>query len=280
MKPLLILPPAPLRWPALAELLDDAPSETWRDELQRRCVDSVPNCADAFATILDGGRCDSFAWISKRGPLGVVGQVTTRTDARRRGLARAVLSAAVAWFDLTGGKHLYAFGPEEVAAPLFGKLGFAPLHTHAGRASLVRVAANCPPNPYDEPLDGPLKIRPTAPGDWCPLVVLMQHHASDNPAQSSAESAVNAPRAALDLLHAAETHKAGALAAWRQRRLLAVGSVALDQPGERTIAALLPHDAAPEELRTALPPLARRHGYSHVDFALEQQSSGTGPAAD
>lgn len=271
IKPLLILPPAPARWPAMQDLPLHA-DPLWQQDLERRFVAGLRGAQDAFAVIPDGGRLLACAAICKRHDLGVLNRVFTRPEHRRRGLARAALGAVVAWFDMTGGKWLYATAPTDLAETWLAAHGFRVLRrsprTPADTVVLLRAAADVPDDPVST-ADGPLTIHDVARVNWPTLVALLVNRLGPDPRVPLDESAALAEQTALELLSRQEAGVCQLKAAFRGPRLVGIATVATDQLGDRTHAMLIPPTGAPPELRHAALALAQSKGYAHADFLME-----------
>lgn len=74
---------------------------------------------DALALLPDGGRVLAIAALRRREQFGVLGQLFTHPDHRRRGYARQLLQALLSWFDMTGGRWLYLTSPQALAGEVF-----------------------------------------------------------------------------------------------------------------------------------------------------------------
>lgn len=266
-KPLLILPPAPARWAALQELLGDEPTAQMQD-LQRRVTEGVPGGQDACAVIPAGGHVLAAAFVRKSGDLGLLGPVRTHAEHRGRQYARRVLSTALAWFDMTGGRWLLATAADSIGEPLGRKFGFAPLRSGGGRATLLRTA----PGSRSDPLagvTGDLTVRELTPADVPAMVALLQFRAGPDTRLPLEDSATAAEAFTLELFAQQARGIVGLLGAVRGAHLVGVASLALDAPGQRTYAMILPHVDAPGELRDAVRKLAGDKGYPHVEFPME-----------
>lgn len=268
-KPLLIQPPATNRWPALRELWSHA-GPLWLEDLELR-LSGVPDSRDVFSVIYNGSEPLATSCIRAAGDIGVLGEVFTRANQRKRGYAKAVIKAALAWFDMTGGKWLYC-GCHAELAPLFEAHDFKPIHRLARqpiddvmlqwRAGGVGIT----PLPMS---DGPAQIRGVARADWPLLVALLQDCPGPDPRVNLQESATTAELAMLELIKQQEEGKCTLLAAERAHRVVAVASLATVQPGERSYAMLFPHDSSPSELRAAVEKTAAEKNYKQVDFPME-----------
>lgn len=271
MKPILIIPPAPARWPALEALLHELSSEARRD-LQRRLVDGVPGAQDAYALLAIGGRVVSCAGIHKCGPVGLLGPCFTHPDHRRRGYARLVVTTALTWFDMTGGKWLFLRGGPDIGEHVYTGFGFAPLPRAAaapgGPPMLWRLGHAVSGNPYDG-LRGEITVRPLTRADWPAMVALLQFRPGADPRVPVEQSAAGAESFTLELLDHQERGACGLLGACQGGRLTAFVSVATDRPGERTFALRVPHDATWPALAEVALALARSRGYAHVDYPMD-----------
>jgi GNAT superfamily N-acetyltransferase len=271
MKPLLIIPPAPARWPALRDLLADEGDVRLAD-LERRIAHGLPGAQDAYAVILSGGLCLSVAGINKYGDLGVLGPVYTRPDHRRRGYARQVTETVLSWFEMTGGKWLYLTTTDELDEGLYWKFGFAQMHRAEwaphNRLMMLRVTHGVTSEPLAD-ATGPVTVRDVTRVEWPAMVALLQYRPGPDPRVPLAESAVTAEAFTLDLLSHQDKGSCQLKGAFCGPRLTALASLAIDQPGSRTYAMLIPHSDGPPELRDAILELARSRGYTQVDFPME-----------
>jgi GNAT superfamily N-acetyltransferase len=271
MKPMLIIPPAPARWPALEDLLGHK-GAPWVEDIQQRVARGVPGAQDVFAVMPAGAQVLANVTINKWGDCGVLGHCYTRPEQRRRGHARRLLETALAWFDMTGGRHLYLGTTADLVETLYGKFGFAPLHRAAGEPQ-ERVTMYRPGRGVAGALDfsgaGPLAIGEVTRAAWPALVQLLQYRPGPDPRVPVAESAVGAEVFGLELLATQERGACVVQGAYRDGHLVGVGSLATDRPGERTFAVLFPHGEPHVELRASLLEVARARGYGHVDFPME-----------
>ncbi len=271
MKPLLIVPPAPGRWPALRDLLAHEGAAPLAD-LEHRFVPGVAGGQDAYAVIVSGGQLLSVAGINKHGDLGVLGQVYTRPEHRGRGYARKVTETVLGWFEMTGGKWLFLTTTDELDEGLYWKFGFAQLHRAEwaphNRLVMVRIAQGVTSEPLDDAGDS-TAVRDVGRVEWPAMVALLQYQAGPDPRVPLAESAVTAELFTLDLLAHEDRGSCQLKGAFRGQRLVGLGSVATDQPGSRTYAMLIPHADTPPELRAAILDLAHAKGYTQVDFPME-----------
>lgn len=282
MKPLLILAPSPSRWPAVAELLADEEA-LWLDDLRRRMTAELSGSRDALALLPDGGRVLAIAALRRREQFGVLGQLFTHPDHRRRGYARQLLQALLSWFDMTGGRWLYLTSPQALAGEVFEKFGFRPLHGPSagagGRLTMLRTPAHVPENPF-EGLSGRVHIREAGRADWPLIVALLQYHHGPDPRVPLEESAPAAETTALDLIARQERGECRLVAACCQERIIGLGSVATDQSGPRTYAMLMPCDCPHPGLRPALLECARTRGYEQVEFPMDALLPATAPATE
>lgn len=284
MKPLLIIPPAPARWPAMQALpLHDDP--LWQDDLEKRFAVGVPRSQDAFVVFADGGLMLGCAGISKRHDLGVLSRVFVRPEHRGRGLARQLIETALSWFDMTGGKWLYATAPADVGEALGARFGFRPIRRatqqDSPRVVLLRRAADAPEDPLTT-ADAGVTVHAITRANWPTLVVLMHNRPGPDPRIPLDDSAVAAEQAALQLVAELEAGECHLLGAFRGPRLIAAASVATGAAGERTYAMIMPHDDIPPALREAVIQFARGRGFAKVDFPLEHLGSAAaeGPPSE
>lgn len=268
MKPLLVIPPCPGRWPAMSEL-NQALASPWREDLERRFRDGVPGATDAFAVVPDGGRLLASAYACKCGPVGVVGQVYTRPEHRHHGLAAALFQTITSWFDMLGGQRLYAQAPRDAVETLLSRVGFRLFragNTPAGElATMIRTSGtDSIPVP-----NGEVTIRGATRTDWPLIVELLLHHPGPDPRVTLQESSGSAFVSTLELLNEQDRGTCALLAAVVGGQVVGLATVAVNVPGERTFAMLMPHDAALPELRAAAHRLAADRGYARVDFPME-----------
>ncbi len=277
MKPLLIIPPAPARWPALLSLLQHQ-GAPWVPNMERRFHPGVPGATDAYAVMPSGGLILASAGINRCGDIGVLGHVFTHPDHRRRGYGRQVTEAALSWFDMTGGKWLYLTTTAELDEGLYWKFGFAPLHRAVwepfDRIMMLRIGHGVTTEPLAD-ATGDLKLRELTRADWPSMVALLQYRLGPDPRVPLGESAVNAEVVTLDLLAHLDRGAAHLLGAYQGSRLVALASVALPAETDRTYAVILPHVGAPPELREAAIAFAQSRGYAHVQFPMEALERAT-----
>ncbi len=271
MKPLLIIPPCPRRWPALCDLYAHE-SPLRLADVEKRFAASVEGGQDAFAVIPDGGRILSAALLGKRCDAGVLSLLYTRPEHRKRGYAAKLVATLLEWFQLTGGKRLYLTSPSGIAAGLFEKHRFRVLRRFANadgeQVSMIRLANGTNESPYEH-LEGEVAIRDVTPADWPLVVELLQHRLGPDPRVALAESAVGAETAALDLLDQNERGVSHLQAALQNGRMVALAGVATDRIGDRTHAMIMPHNDPAPRLREALTAFAASKEYAHVDFPMD-----------
>ncbi len=272
MKPLLIIPPAPQRWPALQDLYTPHLGAAWLSNMEQRLRHGVAGAEDAYAIIGAGGNVLAAAHINTLGDVGLMGPVFTRPEHRGRGLARAVVQSVLSWFDMTGGKWLLAQTTRALDEALFRKIDFRELRCAAwepfDRITLIRTGPSVTGEPEaDATL--PLAIRPLSRRDWPEMVTFLQYFEGPDPRVPLGESAVTAELLTLDMLGHLERGTCELLGAVRGPRLVGLATLATDQPGKRSYAILMPHSAPPPELREAIVSMATQKGYEHVDFPME-----------
>ncbi len=281
MKPLLILLPSATRWPSLAALLEHEPTAV-RADLQARLEQGTVGARDAVAALPDGSLFLSAGCIRRRGAVGVLGQVFTRPEHRRRGYCRGVLQALLSWFDMSGGKWLYLTTPADAAGFLFENFGFRVLHRgqRDGRphVTMLRTPAHGHPTPFDL-CDDRTTIRTATRADWPLLVALLQHRPGPDPRVPIDESAIAAETTITELIHQAESGLCKLLVAVCKGVVVGLGTLATDREGHRSYAMVLPFDKPPEGLRAALLEAARQQGYDQIDFPM-QALAGAAPAQE
>lgn len=272
MKPMLIMPPAPERWPAIQDLLqhEGAP---WLTNLERRFREGVPAAHDALAVIPAGSQLLASAAVSLFGNVGVLGHCYTRPEHRKRGYARQLVDTVRAWFSMLGGRWLFLSTTAELDAAFYGRFGFELLR-RAVWAPYDRVTmlwareGATTPGPAD--LGGTIEVRPVTRAHWPAMVALLQYRVGPDPRIPLDESAVNAEALTLDLLAHQDRGAGLLLGAFCDERLVGLGSVALDRRGEQTYAILIPHTGYPVVLRDAATRFAQSRGFSSVDFPMER----------
>ena len=271
MKPLLIIPPAPGRWQALQEL--PMPAESlYQADLRIRLEQGVHGAQDALAIMPDGGHVLSCAWISKRHDLGILNRVATRPEQYRRGLARQLIETLLSWFDMTGGKWLYATTTVDLAEGMFAKFGFKLLRRAPSDGSdaavIVRTTADAPTDPLLS-ASGKVAIHDITRANWPSLAVLLFNRPGPDSRVSLDESAVTAEVTGLDLISRLEAGTCHLKAAFYGARLIGLASVATEPLGNRTYAMITPHTDTPAALREAAIDFAHGKGYEQVDFPME-----------
>lgn len=271
MKPLLIVPPAPSRWPALRDLLVEMKSLSL-DDIERRFMAGVAGAQDVYAVIGGTGHYVACASINKRGDVGVLSHVYTRPDHRRRGYARQLTEAVLSWFDMTGGRWLVLSTTAEYDEILYRKFGFKPLRRVAwaphDRLTAVRGSAGATGDPYAG-LSGEVEIRDVTRADIPLIVFFLQYRPGPDPRVPLSESAVTAKFFAQDLMAHREKNACLLMGAFQGARLVGLATLAIDKSGDRTYAMMMPHTDAPDQLRQAVLAAGRDKGYTHVDFPME-----------
>lgn len=271
MKPLLIIPPAPNHWAALEDLVGHK-GEPWLRDIRTRCVDGVAGAEDAFAVVSDGGHFLAVSCINKRLDVGILGHVFTRPECRRRGYARRLMDTLLSWFEMTGGKWLYLGTTAELDESLYRKFDFEPLRRAVwapyDRLTMLRRSAGVTGDP-PTPNDPPPTVRELTRADWPRIVALLQYAPGPDPRVPLEESAVSAELFGLDLIDHRDQKKTLLLGAVSGARLLGMVSLAIDQPGERSYAIVVPHDSSIKALREEVQRRALERGYSHVDFPMD-----------
>lgn len=269
LKPLLIQPPAPSRWTGLRGLWGHS-GPLWLDDLEKR-LEGLPDARDVLSVIYNGSDPLATACIRAQGDIGILGDVFTHSGSRKRGYARESIKAALAWFDMTGGKWLYC-GCHAELVTIFEPHGFKPIHRLERQpiddVILQRRAEGVGITPLPMS-DGPVQIRTVGRADWPLMVALLQDCPGPDPRVSLQESATTAELAMLELIKQQEDETCTLLAAVRAERIVAIASLATVQPGEKTYAMILPHDAAPDALRDAVLKTADEKNYGPVDFPME-----------
>ncbi len=272
MKPMLIIPPAASRWPALEALLAHK-GEPWMRDIRKRFAEGVEGAEDAFALVAPGGQIVANATISKHGPVGVLGHCYTHPDHRRRGYARQVVETATSWFAMTGGRWLFLGTTAEYDESFYQKFGFAPLR-QAVWQPYDRLTMWCTQEPAAEDpigaVQGAVTVRDISRADWAAMVALLQFRKGPDPRVPLDESAVTAEVFTLDLIDHLERGACHLKGAFRGEMLVGFASVATDRSGDGTYALLVPHVGVPHVLREAVVNYARGQGYTQVDFPMEQ----------
>ena len=98
----------------------------------RAILDRIAPLKTGFATFYDGGRSVAFGLgVVERDRLGLF-DIVTVTDARRRGLARTLVSGLMAWGAREDAKiaWLSVIADNEKATPLYAQLGFRELYRY------------------------------------------------------------------------------------------------------------------------------------------------------
>jgi len=271
MKPILIIPPAPARWPAFEDLLRHE-GTPWLLDLKRRLVDGVPGAQDAYAVMLSGNRILASVAINKFGDVGLLTHGYTREEHRRRGAARKLVETAVSWFSMTGGRWLFLGTTAEFDEGFYRKFGFTPLRRAVwkpyDRLTMLRTTPGAAESPQADSA-GEIVTRDLSRAEWPAMVALLQYSRGPDPRVPLDESAVSAPMFTLDLIEHQERGACQLKGAFCGSRLVGVATIATDQAGERTYAMLIPHVDAPQTLRDAVIDFAKTKGYARVDFPME-----------
>lgn len=278
MKPLLILAPSPTRWPAFEQLLREEDPRVLED-LRIRLSEGVEGAGDALAVLPESTHNLACACLRRRHDVGTLGSLFTAPTHRQKGYARALLQSLLSWFDMSGGKWLYLTGTRALAEDVFEKFGFQVLHAagpdRAARVTMLRTPAHVGENPFER-LSESLAIKPASRADWPLMMALMQHYVGADPRVPLDESALTAEAALIELFAQQQQGTCHIAAAWRQERIIGFGSVALNAPGSRTYAMVLPHGQPPDGLREAVVEFARGRGYQQVDFPMETLAAKRG----
>jgi hypothetical protein len=173
---------------------------------------------------------------------------------------------------MSAGKWLYLTTPRDLAEKVFAKFGFRVLRESSDaddrRVTMLRTPAHAGGSPFEK-LGGDVGVRDATRADWPLIVALLQHYRGADPRVALAESALAAEATALDLFTQQQQGSCHLMIAYRQRRIIGLGSVATDQGAERTYAMTLPHDQPVDGLRQALIDFARARGCRQVDFPME-----------
>lgn len=271
MKPLLVIPPSPARWSGVESLLDFVEPVRLAD-LRKRLSAPLPGAADAIAIVPSGSLVLAVASIRRHGDAGVLADLYTRPDHRKRGLARSLLQTLLSWFDMTGGKRLYLSTTTDLAIAIFENFGFQLLHAAPREPHAAAVMLRTPFGASREPLrdaSGAVEIADLTAADFPRMVELLQHRPGPDPRVAIAESAVAAEASVFELLAQQDRGGCRLLGASRGGLLVGVASLATDQLGDRTFAMMIPHVDAPAELRDAVTRLAAQRGYQHVEYPME-----------
>ncbi len=266
-KPLLILPPAPARWPGVEKLLTQE-KPAWLADLEARLAQGLPGARDACAIIPDGGNALSFAMARRRGDVAVLSHVFTHPDRRRQGYARALVRALVDWFDMTGGKWLY-LSCEAPLRAFYESFGFRVLHearSDAEDSILLRTATNVAPDPLAAH-DGTPELRDVIWSDWPQLVALLQHRPGPDARAPLIDTAMAAAHVIFDLLAGQAKGSCKLIGEARGGQLMAFASIATDQVGTKTYALITPASAA--QLREPALRAAQSIGYTTLEFPMD-----------
>jgi GNAT superfamily N-acetyltransferase len=279
MKPVLIIPPAPARWPMLEDLYRHK-GQPWLADIERRLIHGVPGAQDVYAVIPAGGQALAGVCVNKFGDVGVLGHCYTRPEHRRRGYGRRLMETVLSWFDMTGGKWLFLGTTAELDEGLYRKFGFLPLRRIAwspyDRLTMLRRGRGAAEDPYAG-LAGEVAVRDVTRAEWPALVAMLQYHPGPDPRVPLDESAVTAEAFTLDLIGHAERGVCGLQGAFHGPRPVGLATIATDRTGERTYGMLIPHTDAPPELPAAAIEFARSKGYTQVEFPMEALRPTTPP---
>jgi GNAT superfamily N-acetyltransferase len=271
MKPLLIIPPAPARWPALHDLLRHK-GQPWLRDIEQRSLRGVPSAQDVCGVMQAGGQFFASACINKYGDVGVLGHCFTRPEHRRQGHARRLVEAVVSWFDMTGGQWLFLGTTAELDEGFYRKFGFQPLRrvawTPYDHLTMWRPGRGASGDPFAN-LAGDITIRDLTRAEWPAMVTLLQYCPGPDPRVPLDESAVTAEAFTLDLIDHLERGACALKGAFRGPRLTGLATIATDRSGEQTFGLLVPHTGAPPELLAAAIEFAHGRGYTRVDFPME-----------
>jgi GNAT superfamily N-acetyltransferase len=251
-KPLLIVPPAPERWPKIEALLQHK-GQPWLDDLALRFRQGVAGSRDAFAVISDGGNLLAHAAIFSTSDVGILGHVFVAPPVRRQGLASRLIETLVQWFQMTGGHWLY-LTTEPALIPLYERFGFRVLHRaplgDGEQVTMQRRPADGGVTPL--PLrGGVVKTRSVQRADWPLILALLQDHPGADPAVGIDTTAVTAERWALERLAEQAAQRLVLLAAEQEGRIVALALVTPAAGAEPATIALLPHNRVPTALRQA-----------------------------
>ncbi|TWT45306.1 hypothetical protein RAS1_17290 [Phycisphaerae bacterium RAS1] len=269
MKPLLIIPPAPARWPMIERIGLERPAEWWAD-FKARVSEGGAGAQDAVALIAPGGEALGLACICRGGSIGVLSDIFTRPQHRGRGFARMLVGALLNWFDVTGGKTLHAAAPIDVAQRLLVPQGFEPTRRASDAADArVTLRRGSPAGQHDETGPGAAEVRAVLRGDWPALYDLLQHRPGPDPRVGLDESALGAEEFLAQLSFQQRRGTCVLLVESRAERPEALASLAVDQLGERTYAMILPHDVNSPPLRQAVERTATERGYARVEYPLQ-----------
>ena len=282
MKPLLIIPPAPARWPALEDLLRHR-GLPWLPDIAQRFGPGILGAQDALAVLPAAGQFLASACINKCGDVGVLGHCYTRPEHRLHGFARRLVETVVSWFDMTGGKWLFLGTTAELDEPFYRKFGFAPLHRVAWKPYDHVMTLRIGRGVTDDPLTGvggDVAVRTISRAEWPAMVALLQYRRGADPRVTLHESAVTAEVFTLDLIEHQERGACRLLGAFQGPRLVGIATVATDRVGDRTYAMLLPHTDPPLALRAAVEAFAESRGYAHVDYPMEALRSAAPRAVE
>lgn len=267
MKPLLIIPPAPARWPMIERLELERSTEWWA-EFKARVTEGGDGAQDAIAVMAPGGEAWALACIRRGGAVGFLSDIFTRPQHRGRGFAQSLIASLLNWFDVTGGRTLHATAAVDVAQKLLVPRGFEMKRRASeapdARTTLVRGMAES-----ETAAAGAVEIRAVRRGDWAAIYDLLQRSPGADPRVSLDESALGAEDALAQLYYQQQRSSCVLLGEFAGQRPRALASLAIDQLGEKTYAMILPHDADGALLRRAVEEAAARRGYARVDYPFQ-----------
>lgn len=278
MKPLLIVPPAPARLPAIESLLAHA-GEARLADLRARLTAPPTGSHDAFAVVPDGANVLAIAAIRRFGPIGVLGDLFIRPDVRRAGHAARLLQTLLSWFDMTAGRWLYLLSPTDVAV-IFENFGFVRGPSarlgETDQVMMLRALSGVAANPYLD-LSGQIETIELSRAHWPLMVAMQQVVGGPDPRVSGADASVAAEVVALDLVRESDAGKCAMIGLLQGGCLTAMGSFAIDQMGARTYALRMPASgAAGDAIHAAVLQSAAARGYTHVDFPMEIAAGAVG----
>jgi GNAT superfamily N-acetyltransferase len=258
-KPLLIVPPAPERWPKIEALLNHK-GQPWLDDLALRFRQGVAGSRDTFAVIFDGGNLLAHAAIFSTADIGILGHVFVAPPVRRQGLASKLIETLLQWFQMTGGHWLY-LTTEPALTPLYERFGFQVLHrAPVGDGEQVTMQRR-PADGGITPLPlrgGAVTTRSVQRADWPLVLALLQDHPGADPAVGIDTTAVQAERWTLERLAEQAAQRLQLIAAEQNGRIVGLALVTPTAGSEPATIALLPHSRVPAALRQAALKAAHR----------------------
>lgn len=268
MKPLLILLPAPGRWNVVESALAPA-QDARRADLAARFATQTEGASDAVAAVPHGSGAAAACVVRRRGDVGVLCDLHTRPERRKQGMARSILQTLLSWFDMTGGRWLYAFVPADGSEQVLENFGFKLLHRNATCVSMCRTLGSTPESPLPA-TRAVVHSRELTPADWPCMVALAQHDPGPDPRVPLAEAALASESAASELCQQHRAGKIALLGAFVDGRLVGYASLAIDALGKRTYAMRTPiRGPEADALAAAVSAMATGKGYELVDYPLE-----------